>query len=138
MNAPLHQQRELLALLLLAALLVRPRCAVAPAPVAPQPALFVVERGGRLEAGAATDWAGHSTAALVAEGPPFCWAAMDRSLLVALGATPAVAAALIRFRDAGGLPEAGALREQAGISARMAARWAPIFRERCLPRDFAR
>lgn len=133
-------QRELLATLFFLALLVRPRTAAdaldRDAP--PPPTVAVRERAGRLERAERTDWRGHTAAALAAEGPPYCWWAVDTELLPLLGVPPATAAKLLQHAEGGGLPDATSLREQAGLSKLQAERWSGQFKTRCTARDLHR
>ena len=133
-------QRELFATLLFLALLVRPRTAADALDRAapPPPTIAVRERAGRLERAEPTDWRGHTAAALAAEGPPYCWWAVDAELLPLLGVPPATAAKLLQHAAAGGLPDATSLRERAGLSKPQAERWSGQFKTSCTPRDLHR
>lgn len=141
MSAPptLRARRDLLAILMLLALLVRPRGCANPVPVrVPLPATAVQERSGRLERAVAADWRGHTAAAAAAEGPPYCWWALDAEMLEAMAVPPATAAKLLRHMEQGGRPDTSALREEAGLAKPQAERWGPRFTLACSGRDFAR
>jgi len=133
-------QREILAMLIFVALLVRPRTAAdkLPRPDAPAPTVAVRERAGRLERADPHDWQGHTSAALAAEGPPYCWWAVDAELLPLLGVPPATSAKLLQHAERGGLPDANALREQAGLSLPHATRWSGQFKTACTGRELHR
>lgn len=135
----LRARRERLAMLLLLGLLVRPRgCETPPPTTAPSPATFVGERAGRLERSVASDWRGRTAAAAVAEGPPYCWWAIDAPMLDAMSVPPATASKLLRHMEQGGLPQEEALREAAGLARPQAERWSRPFTLDCSGRDFAR
>ena len=133
-------QREILAMLIFVALLVRPRTVAdeLPRPEAPAPTVAVRERAGRLERADPHDWQGHTSAALAAEGPPYCWWAVDAELLPLLGVPPATSAKLLQHAERGGLPDASSLREQAGLSLPHATRWSGQFKTACTGRDLHR
>lgn len=133
-------QRELFAMLFFVALLVRPRtpadelARAAP----PAPAVAVREQAGRLERADPADWNGHTAAALAAEGPPYCWWAVDGDLLPLLGVPPATATKLLQHAAGGGRPDVASLREQAGLSKPQADRWSGQFKTACTGRDLHR
>ncbi|NQW63656.1 MAG: hypothetical protein HQ461_12555 [Deltaproteobacteria bacterium] len=133
-------QREILAMLIFVALLVRPRSSADELPRAdpPVPTVAVRERSGRLERADPHDWQGHTSAALAAEGPPYCWWAVDAELLPLLGVPPATSAKLLQHAERGGLPDAISLREQAGLSLPHATRWSGQFKTACTGRDLHR
>jgi hypothetical protein len=133
-------QREILAMLIFVALLVRPRSSAdeLPRADAPAPTVAVRERAGRLERADPHDWQGHTSAALAAEGPPYCWWAVDAELLPLLGVPPATSAKLLQHAERGGLSDAISLREQAGLSLPHATRWSAQFKTACTGRDLHR
>jgi hypothetical protein len=135
-----RSHHELFAMLFLVVLLVRPRSSADELPRAepPAPTVAVRERSGRLERADPRDWEGHTSAALAAEGPPYCWWAVDAELLPLLGAPPATAAKLLQHAAAGGLPDTTSLRERAGLSKPQAERWSGQFKTSCTPRDLHR
>lgn len=137
MTAPaLPAQRESLAILLLAALLVRPRDCEPPPPASlPAPAVAVRERAGRLERALPGDWRGHTSQAAAAEGPPYCWWAIDEAFLSAAGVPAATAVKLVRHMEDGGTPDAGSLHDEALLPRRQAERWSKLFRLQCQGRD---
>jgi hypothetical protein len=133
-------QRELFATLIFVALLVRPRAPEddRPRTAPPAPTVAVRERAGRLERADPSDWRGHTIAALAAEGPPYCWWAVDAELLPLLGVPPATSAKLLRHAEAGGLPDAISLREQTGLPLAQATRWSGQFKTVCTGRELHR
>lgn len=135
-----RSHHELFAMLFLVALLVRPRSVADELPRAdpPAPTVAVRERAGRLERADPHDWQGHTSAALAAEGPPYCWWAVDAELLPLLGVPPATSAKLLQHAERGGLPDAISLREQAGLSLPHATRWSGQFKTVCTGRELHR
>lgn len=128
--------RELLAVIFLLALLVRPRGCVSPGRDSyPVPANEVVERSGRLERAQPGEWRGHTAAAWRAEGAPYCWWALDAALLSKLPVPPATATKLLQHMEAGGRPDFDELRNQAGLPRPLAERWSRAFRVSCAGRD---
>jgi hypothetical protein len=133
-------QHELFAMLFFVALLVRPRTPADELPRSepPAPAVAVREQSGRLERSHPSDWSGHTAAALAAEGPPYCWWAVDAALLPLLGVPPATAAKLLQHAERAGRPDAISLREQAGLSLPHATRWSGQFKTNCTGRELHR